>query len=109
MKNLFVGNLSFQTTDGELTSLFEPFGTINKVQVVTDRDTGQSRGFAFVEMSNDEEAASAIGALNGKEVNGRALNVNEARPKTDRGGSRGGNRGGGFSGEGYSRSGGYRR
>ncbi|HWP86044.1 MAG TPA: RNA-binding protein [Terriglobia bacterium] len=104
MKNLFVGNLSFQTTDSELTSLFEPFGTVSKVQVITDRDTGQSRGFAFVEMSNDEEATSAIGALNGKEVNGRALNVNEARPKKERS-----PRGGGFSGEGYSRSGGYRR
>ena len=90
MKNLFVGNLSFQTTESELTSLFEPFGEIARVQLMTDRDTGRSRGFAFVEMANDEDAAKAIAALNGKEVNGRALNVNEARPKPEGGGPRGG-------------------
>jgi RNA recognition motif-containing protein len=90
MKNLFVGNMSFQTTETELRSLFEPFGEISRVNVITDRDTGQARGFAFVEMSNDDEAAKAIGSLNGKEVNGRALNVNEARPKTGGGGNRGG-------------------
>jgi len=94
MKNLFVGNLSFQTTESELRALFEPFGEITRVNVVTDRDTGRARGFAFVEMTNDEEAAKAIAALNGKEVDGRALNVNEARPKTERGGPRsGGGRG----------------
>ena len=92
MKNLFVGNLSFQTTESELTSLFEPFGELTRVQLMTDRDTGRSRGFAFVEMANDEDAGKAIAALNGKEVNGRALNVNEARPKPEGGG---GPRGGG--------------
>jgi cold-inducible RNA-binding protein len=76
--------MSFQTTESELRSLFEPFGDLTRVNVVTDRDTGQARGFGFVEMSNDDEATKAIAALNGKEVGGRALNVNEARPKTDR-------------------------
>jgi len=84
MKNLFVGNMSFQTTEGELRAMFEPFGEITRVSVITDRDTGQARGFAFVEMTNDGEAAKAISALNGKEVDGRALNVNEARPKAER-------------------------
>ena len=96
MKNLFVGNMSFQTTESDLRSMFEPFGEITRVNVVTDRDTGRARGFAFVEMTNDEEAAGAIAALNGKEVDGRALNVNEARPKTERsGGQRYGGGGGG--------------
>ena len=90
MKNLFVGNISFQTTESDLTALFQPFGEIARVQVVTDRDTGRSRGFAFVEMSNDDDAAKAIAGLNGKEVDGRALNVNEARPKPERSGPRGG-------------------
>ena len=94
MKNLFVGNMSFQTTEGDLRSIFEPFGEITRVNVVTDRDTGRARGFAFVEMTNDEEAAGAIAALNGKEVDGRALNVNEARPKTERSGPRTGGGGG---------------
>jgi len=88
MKNLFVGNMSFQTTESDLRSIFEAFGEITRVNVVTDRDTGNARGFAFVEMTNDDEATKAIAALNGKEVGGRALNVNEARPKTDRGGAR---------------------
>lgn len=96
MKNLFVGNLSFQTADAELQALFEPFGEITRVQVMTDRDTGRSRGFAFVEMANEDEAAKAIEALNGKEVDGRALNVNEARPKPERSGSRSGT--GGYGG-----------
>lgn len=95
MKNLFVGNMSFQTTESELRSLFEPFGEITRIQVMTDRDTGRARGFGFVEMANEEEAAAAITALNGKEVDGRALNVNEARPKPERSGSRGGGGGGG--------------
>jgi len=99
MKNLFVGNMSFSTTEGDLRSIFEPFGEITRVSVVTDRDTGRARGFAFVEMNNDDEAAKAIAALNGKEVDGRALNVNEARPKTERGGGgRGGFGGGGGRG-----------
>lgn len=107
MKNLFVGNISFQTTQGDLQSLFEPFGEITQIQVITDRDTGRSRGFAFVEMANDAEAAQAIAALNGKEVDGRALNVNEARPKTDRkpsAGRGGGGGRGGFSRDDYSGS-----
>jgi RNA recognition motif-containing protein len=104
MKNLFVGNMSFQTTEGELQSLFEPFGEVTRVQVMTDRDTGRARGFAFVEMTNDEDAAKAIAALNGKEVGGRALNVNEARPKPERGA--GGYRGGGGSGGGRGGGGG---
>ncbi|HLB86419.1 MAG TPA: RNA-binding protein [Terriglobales bacterium] len=106
MKNLFVGNMSFQTTEGELRALFEPFGQITRVHVATDRETGRARGFAFVEMPNDEEAAKAIAALNGKEVGGRSLKVNEARPKTERSGpgprDSGGRRGrGGFSHEDY--------
>ncbi len=91
MKKLFVGNLNFQTTESELRSLFEPFGSVGEVHVVTDRDTGRARGFAFVEMTDDESAEKAIAALNGKEMNGRALNVNEARPKVP-GGGRGGSR-----------------
>jgi RNA recognition motif-containing protein len=97
---LYVGNLSYDTTDSDLQQLFAEHGTVQSAQVVMDRDSGRSRGFGFVEMSNDEEAQAAIGALNGKEVNGRALTVNEARPREDRGGrSGGGGRGrGGFGG-----------
>ena len=106
MKNLFVGNLSYQTTEGELTDLFKGFGQVTRVHVAVDRETGRARGFAFVEMPNDEEAAKAIAALNGKEVGGRAIKVNEARPKTDRGGpprGGGGGRGrGGYSTDDYS-------
>jgi RNA recognition motif-containing protein len=97
MKNLFIGNMSFQTTEGDLRSLFEPFGEITRIHIVQDRETGQPRGFAFVEVADDAEAAKAISALNGKEVAGRALKVNEATPRPERsggGGSRGG--GGGF-------------
>ncbi len=90
MKKIFVGNFSFQTTDGELRSLFEPHGAVDSVTIVTDRDTGRSRGFAFVEMANNSEADAAILALNGSDFGGRPLTVNEARPKADRGGSRGG-------------------
>jgi len=95
MKNLFVGNMSFQTTEGDLRTLFEPYGEITRIHIVQDRDTGQARGFAFVEVADDAEAAKAISALNGKEVAGRALKVNEATPRPERGGSRGGG-GGGF-------------
>ena len=108
MKNLFVGNMSFQTTESELTALFKGFGQVTRVHVAMDRETGRARGFAFVEMPNDEEAAKAIAGLNGKEVGGRALKVNEARPKTERTAprsSRGGGRGaGGFSNEDYRRT-----
>jgi len=105
MKNLFVGNMSFQTTEAELRSLFEPLGQITRLRIVTDRDTGRVRGFAFVEMPNDDEANKAIAALNGKEVGGRALNVNEARPKPERSAPRrdDGDRGG-FSRDDYSES-----
>ncbi|OFW09047.1 MAG: RNA-binding protein [Acidobacteria bacterium RIFCSPLOWO2_12_FULL_59_11] len=101
MKNLFVGNMSFHTTEDELRALFEPFGEITRIQVMTDRDTGRSRGFAFVEMASDDEASKAITELNSKEVDGRALNVNEARPKPERSGPRGNGGGGGRGG--YSR------
>ena len=93
MKNIYVGNVSFGTTEDGLRSLFEPYGAVGRVNVVTDRDTGQARGFAFVEMGNDGEGVKAISALNGHELDGRALSVNEAKPKEDRGG--GGYRGGG--------------
>ncbi len=101
MKNLFVGNMSFQTTEDDLRALFEPFGQITRVHIATDRETGRARGFAFVEMANDEEAAKAITALDGKEVGGRNLKVNEARPKGEGRGPRGG--GGGGRGGGSSR------
>jgi RNA recognition motif-containing protein len=92
MKNIFVGNLDFSATDSTIRALFERFGTVDRVSVVTDRDTGRSRGFAFVEMSDSAQADQAIAALNGTELDGRALNVNEARPKPQGGG--GGGRGG---------------
>ena len=100
MKNIFVGNLDFAETESSLRSLFEPFGNVDRVNVVTDRDTGRSRGFAFVEMSDSAEADRAIAALNQTELHGRQLNVNEARPKPsgggrDFGGSRGPRSGGG--------------
>ena len=87
MKNVFVGNLSFQTTESELRSAFEPYGEVLRVRMMTDRETGRSRGFAFVEMANDEEATRAIESLNGKDVGGRTLNVSEARPKPERTGA----------------------
>jgi cold-inducible RNA-binding protein len=90
MKNIFVGNLSFGTTEDTLRSTFEPYGAVDRVNVVTDRDSGQPRGFAFVEMSVDSEGNSAISALNGKDLDGRSLNVNEARPKGDRSSGGGG-------------------
>ncbi len=95
MKKLFVGNMSFDTTEGELRSIFEPYGEITSINVITDRDTGRPRGFAFVELANDGEAAKAVTELDGKEVGGRALNVNEANPKPERSGPRGGGGGGG--------------
>jgi cold-inducible RNA-binding protein len=95
MKNIFVGNLSFRTTEDEVRSLFAAYGSVERVNLITDRDTGQARGFGFVEMNNDSEAERAIAELNGRELGGRAINVNEARPKEDRGGGGGGRRGGG--------------
>jgi RNA recognition motif-containing protein len=85
MKNIFVGNLSFGATEGSVRSLFEAYGTVDRVSIVTDRDTGQARGFGFVEMSVNSDADRAISELNGRDLDGRALNVNEAHPKTDRG------------------------
>ncbi|MEO8027496.1 MAG: RNA-binding protein [Bryobacteraceae bacterium] len=93
MKKLFVGNLDFGATEQSLRALFEQHGTVESVSLVTDRDTGRSRGFGFVEMSNSHEAEQAIAALNGANLGGRAINVNEARPKTEGGGG-GGGRGG---------------
>ncbi len=86
MKNIFVGNLSFGATEEKVRSLFEPFGAIDRVSIVTDRDTGQARGFGFVEMTNNAEGDKAIAALNGTDLDGRTLNVNEARPKENSGG-----------------------
>jgi cold-inducible RNA-binding protein len=84
MKSLFVGNLSFSVTEQALRALMETYGPVERVSIMTDRDTGQPRGFAFVDMTNDADAAKAISALNGKDLEGRTLSVNEARPKTER-------------------------
>lgn len=92
MKNIFVGNLSFNTTEDELRKAFEPYGQVERVSILTDRDTGRSRGFAFVEMTNTEEGEKAIAGLNGTQLGGRTINVNEARPKAERAGSGGGGR-----------------
>ena len=104
MKNIFVGNLDFAATESSLRSLFEPYGKVDRVNLVTDRDTGRSRGFAFVEMTDSAEADRAIAALNGTDLDGRALNINEARPKPQGGG--GGGRGFGGGGGGGRPSGG---
>jgi RNA recognition motif-containing protein len=111
---LYVGNLSFQTSDGELEDLFAGLGTVQSASVVTDRDTGRSRGFGFVEMSSREEGLAAIEQLDGREVNGRNLTVNEAKPRENRGGGgfgggggRGGFGGGGGRGGGRGGGGGY--
>lgn len=103
MKNIFVGNLSFSTTEQELRSLFETYGTVGRVNIVTDRDSGQPRGFAFVEMANDAEGDNAIAVINGQKIGGRALNVNEARPKASGSGGGHGRNGGGGGGRGGSR------
>ena len=94
MTNIFVGNLSYNTNQSELETMFAAYGAVERVSVVTDRDTGQPRGFAFVEMTNKKEASQAIAGLNGSEVGGRALNVNEARPREERSRPTGGNGGG---------------
>lgn len=107
MKNIFVGNLDFGATEDTIRGLFEAYGAVERVSLMTDRDTGRSRGFAFVEMTDSEEADRAINALNGQNVGGRALNVNEARPKTSGGGGgRPGGGGRGFGGGGGGRDGG---
>lgn len=103
MTNIFVGNLSYQTSQEELEAAFSQYGAVERVSIVRDRDTGQPRGFAFVEMTNAQEASKAIAGLNGKEMGGRTLNVNEARAREDRGPrgfGGGGNRGGGRPGGG---------
>jgi RNA recognition motif-containing protein len=108
MKSLFVGNMNFQPTEADLSGLFQPFGQIGRIHIVKDRETGRARGFAFIEMPNDDEAAKAIAALDGKAIGGRNLKVNEARPKANRppGGGRsshsGGGQGGGRSRDGFS-------
>jgi cold-inducible RNA-binding protein len=100
MTNIFVGNLSFQTTQEELHAAFANYGAVERVNIVTDRDSGQPRGFAFVEMTDRAAAEAAIAKLNGTDLNGRTMNVNEARPKPQGGAGQGGNRGGGGSGRG---------
>ncbi len=92
MKRIYVGNLSFSSTEDSIRSAFEPHGAVESVSLVTDRDTGRSRGFAFVEMADDTEAEAAINALNGTDLDGRDLNVNEARPRVERSGGGGGRR-----------------
>jgi len=99
-KRLYVGNLSYTVTDGALEQVFAAHGTVTSAQVIMDRDTGRSKGFGFVEMANDSEAQAAITALNGKEMEGRNLTVNEARPKTEGGGGGRGGYGGGRGGYG---------
>ena len=102
-KKLYVGNLAYSMSDSELQQLFEAHGTVTSAQIIQDRDTGRSKGFGFVEMASDDEAQAAITALNGQEIQGRPLTVNEARPREERGpggGGRGGRRGGGGGGGG---------
>jgi RNA recognition motif-containing protein len=109
VKNIFVGNLSFNTNEEELRQLFETHGQVDRVSFMTDRDTGRSRGFGFVEMASNEDGEKAIAALNGSQIGGRTLNVNEARPKVERAGGGGrdrGDRGGGGRGERGGRGGG---
>lgn len=104
---LYVGNLSFDTTQQELETLFAEIGTVTSTNIIEDRETGRPRGFGFVEMSSKEEGQNAISQLNGKEVGGRQLKVNEAKPQENRGGGGGGGRGGYGGGGGGGRDGGY--
>jgi RNA recognition motif-containing protein len=107
-KKLYVGNLAYSVSDSDLQQMFAPHGSVQSAQVIMDRDTGRSKGFGFVEMGSEEEAQAAIAALNGQERDGRALTVNEARPKPEGGGGRGGYGGGGGGGGGGGRGrGGY--
>ena len=100
-KKLYVGNLGYGVTDSDLTKMFEPHGTVESAQIIMDRDTGRSKGFGFVEMKTDQEAQAAIAALNGQDSGGRALTVNEAKPRTEGGRGGSGGRGRGGSGGGY--------
>jgi RNA recognition motif-containing protein len=109
VKNIFVGNLDFAATESSIRTLFEAHGKVDRVSLVTDRDTGRPRGFAFVEMSDAAEADRAIAALNGTDLGGRTLNINEARPKGEGGGGRGAGGGGGFRREGGGGGGGPRQ
>lgn len=106
-KKIYVGNLSYEIRDEDLQSMFEQHGTVSSAQVISDRDTGRSKGFGFVEMENDDEATAAIDALNGQDANGRPLRVNEARPREERSGSGGGGRGGRGGGGGGGGGGGF--
>ncbi len=106
MKNIFVGNLSFNTNEDELRQAFEAYGQVDRVSIMTDRDTGRSRGFGFVEMASSEDGEKAIAALNGAQIGGRTINVNEARPKTERVGGGGGGGGGRDRGDRGGRGGG---
>jgi RNA recognition motif-containing protein len=107
MTNIFVGNLSYATTESDLETAFSAYGAVERVSLVRDRESGQSRGFAFVEMTNAADAAKAIAGLNGRDVNGRSLNVNEARPREQGAGGGGGfNRNRGAGGGGGSKGGG---
>ncbi len=116
MINIYVGNLPYRTTDQDLADLFAQHGTVDKASIIMDRQTGRSRGFGFVEMSNDEEGRAAVAALNGFDMEGRKLTVNEARPREQGGGGRsgggygGGRSSGGYGGgnRGYTAGGGYR-
>ena len=108
-RKLYVGNLTYGVTNSDLEKMFEPFGRVESAQVIMDRDTGRSKGFGFVEMGSDQEAQAAIQALNGKEVDGRSLTVNEAKPREDRGGGGGGRGYGGGGGRGGYGGGGGRR
>jgi RNA recognition motif-containing protein len=105
-KKLYVGNLGYNVTSSQLETMFSAFGTVQSAEVIEDRDSGRSKGFAFVEMGSDQEAQEAIQGLNGKEHEGRPLTVNEARPREDRGGGGGGGRRGGGGGGGYGGGGG---
>ena len=113
-KKLYVGNLSYNTSSSDLEQLFSQHGTVQSAEVIADRDSGRSKGFGFVEMGSDDEAQAAIAALNGQQHDGRALTVNEAKPKENRGGGGGGRGGyggggGGYGGGGYGGGGGGRR
>lgn len=109
-RKLYVGNLTYDVSSSDLEQMFASFGTVQSAQVIADRDTGRSKGFGFVEMGSDQEAQAAISAMNGKEVGGRQLTVNEARPREDRGGGGGGGGGGrgGYGGRGGGGGGGRR-
>jgi RNA recognition motif-containing protein len=106
-KKLYVGNLGYGVTNDDLLKMFEPHGTVESAQIIMDRDTGRSKGFGFVEMKSDQEAQAAIAALNGKDADGRALTVNEAKPRTEGGRGGAGGRSGGAFGRGGSGGGGY--